>query len=111
MSFRTARTNHINHPKGKHVSRAQLSLCIHRPSDWQDRRRRRYHDDEVLIAQIVKHIAELSTYGYRRVWALLRKENEDEGAETVNVKRVYRVMRDNHLLLEMKRGSSGASFS
>ncbi|NJD85634.1 hypothetical protein EWM60_11360 [Candidatus Erwinia dacicola] len=46
----------------------------------------------------MKHIAELSTYGYRRVWALLHKESEDEGAETVNAKRVYRVMRDNHLL-------------
>lgn len=61
------------------VSRAQLSLSIHRPSDWQDRRLQRSHDDEGLIARIVKHIAELSTYGYRRVWALLRKESEDEG--------------------------------
>lgn len=84
------------------VSRAQLSLCIHRPSDWQDRRRQRSHDDGGLISRIVKHIATLSTYGYRRVWALLRKESEDEGAETVNAKRVYRVMRDNHLLLERK---------
>lgn len=84
------------------VSRAQLSLHIHRPSDWQDGRRKRSPDDSGLIARIVKHIAELSTYGYHRVWALLRKESEDEGAQPVNAKRVYRVMRDNHLLLERK---------
>ncbi|EKE9144858.1 IS3 family transposase [Escherichia coli] len=84
------------------VSRAQLSLHIHRASDWQDGRRRRTANDAELIARIMRHIAELSTYGYRRVWALLRKESEHEGAQPVNAKRVYRVMRDNQLLLERK---------
>ena len=49
------------------VSRAQLSLRIHRASDWQDSRRRRTPEDAGLIARIMRHIAELSTYGYRWV--------------------------------------------
>ena len=42
------------------------------------------------------------TYGYRRVWALLRRQAELDGMPAINAKRVYRIMRQNALLLERK---------
>lgn len=41
-------------------------------------------------------------HGYRRVWTLLRRESESEGLTPANAKKVYRVMRDNRLLLGRK---------
>ncbi len=41
-------------------------------------------------------------YGYRRVWALLRRQAELDGMPAINAKRVYRIMRQNALLLEGK---------
>lgn len=84
------------------VSRAQLSVYLLRSAEWQDRRQQPNHNDGELISRIRHHTAELPTYGYRRVWALLRDESQQEGLPMVNAKRVYRVMRDNHLLLERK---------
>ncbi|MDA4193503.1 IS3 family transposase, partial [Escherichia coli] len=34
---------------------------------------------------------DLPTFGYRRVWALLRRESERDGLPVVNAKRVYRI--------------------
>ncbi len=45
-------------------------------------------------------IGELPTYGYRRVWVLLRRQVELDGMPAINAKRVYRIMRQNALLLE-----------
>ncbi|WP_186201786.1 IS3 family transposase, partial [Burkholderia gladioli] len=47
-------------------------------------------------------VGELPTYGYRRVWALLRRSRDALGQARVNVKRVYRVMRRHGLLLERR---------
>ncbi len=85
------------------VSRAQLSVHVHRKSDWRDgRQHRRQRDDRVLLARIMDAVAELPSYGYRRVWALLRRQSEAQGQPVVNAKRVYRVMREHGLLLERK---------
>ena len=51
-------------------------------------KRRRRAVDEVLAARVAKLIAELPTYGYRRVWALLRFRD----GIRVNRKAVYRVL-------------------
>ena len=45
-------------------------------------------------------IADLPSYGYRRVWGLLRSAREFQRAAPVNVKHVYRVMRVHGLLLQ-----------
>ncbi|WP_159330498.1 IS3 family transposase, partial [Klebsiella pneumoniae] len=45
---------------------------------------------------------DLPTYGYRRVWALLRRQSETDDMAVINAKRVYRIMRQNALLLERK---------
>lgn len=47
-------------------------------------------------------VANLPTYGYRRVWALLRRESERDGLPVINAKQVYRIMRTHNLLLERK---------
>ncbi|WP_185749335.1 IS3 family transposase [Pantoea dispersa] len=84
------------------VSRAQLHVRLQRPDSWQDRRRKRLPDDTDALLRIHAVIGELPTYGYRRVWALLRRQSEVEGLVAINAKRVYRIMRQNALLLERK---------
>ena len=84
------------------VSRAQLSVRVHRKPGWQDGRHHRQRDDAALLGRIMEAMAELPSYGYRRVWALLRRQSEAIRQPVVNAKRVYRVMRDHGLLLERK---------
>ncbi|MBE9761773.1 IS3 family transposase, partial [Escherichia coli] len=84
------------------VSRAQLHVILRRTDDWKDGRRSRHSDDTDVLLRIHHVIGELPTYGYRRVWALLRRQAELEGMPAINAKRVYRIMRQNALLLERK---------
>ena len=44
-------------------------------------------------------ITNIPTYGYHRVWAILRRQSRNEGLPFVNTKRVYRIMSENNLLL------------
>ncbi|WP_407241872.1 IS3 family transposase [Escherichia coli] len=84
------------------VSRAQLHVILRRTDDWMDGRRSRHTDDTGVLLRIHHVIGELPTYGYRRVWALLRRQAELDGMPAINAKRVYRIMRQNALLLERK---------
>ncbi|HHL1876655.1 IS3 family transposase [Klebsiella pneumoniae] len=84
------------------VSRAQLHAMARGAKNWQDRRRRRKPDDTDVLARIDTVIGDLPTYGYRRVWALLRRQSESDDMAVINAKRVYRIMRQNALLLERK---------
>ncbi|WP_117070691.1 IS3 family transposase [Klebsiella pneumoniae] len=84
------------------VSRAQLHVILRRTDDWKDGRRSRHTDDTDVLRRIHHVIGELPTYGYRRVWALLRRQAELDGMPAINAKRVYRIMRQNALLLERK---------
>ena len=59
-------------------------------------------DDTALVGEIQQQISELPSYGYRRVWGLLRRAREVQQLPAINVKRVYRVMRDHNLLLERR---------
>nr|ELJ4451082.1 IS3 family transposase [Escherichia coli] len=84
------------------VARAQLHVILRRTDDWMDGRRSRHTDDTDVLLRIHHVIGELPTYGYRRVWALLRRQAELDGMPAINAKRVYRIMRQNALLLERK---------
>ncbi|QYD62308.1 IS3 family transposase (plasmid) [Escherichia coli] len=84
------------------VSRAQLHVILRRTDDWMDGRRSRHTDDTDVLLRIHHVVGELPTYGYRRVWALLRRQAELDGMPAINAKRVYRIMRQNALLLERK---------
>ncbi|UPT35411.1 IS3 family transposase [Pseudomonas amygdali] len=80
------------------VSRSQLTVRIKQSVSPKLRRRRLVNDTE-LVAEIKQQVSELPSYGYRRVWGLLRREREVQSLAPINVKRVYRVMRDHNLLL------------
>src|SRR3954451_24425937 len=62
--------------------------------------------DEALVAEIKAVIANLPTYGYRRVHAILRRRALAEGRPPPNHKRVYRVMKEHGLLLQRHAGGS-----
>ena len=59
---------------------------------------------ETLVAEIKAIVAELPTYGYRRVHAILRRRAAAEGRQPTNHKRVYRVMKEHGLLLQRHAG-------
>ena len=68
---------------------------------------RRAKPETALLAEIKQIIAGQPTYGYRRVHALIRRSRREEGGGAVNVKRVYRIMKDHGLLLERHTGTGG----
>ncbi|WP_431768381.1 IS3 family transposase [Pseudomonas orientalis] len=80
------------------VARSQLTVRIKQSVSLKVRRRRPV-DDADLVVEIQQQISELPSYGYRRVWGLLRRARETQSLPAINVKRVYRVMRDHDLLL------------
>jgi putative transposase len=61
-------------------------------------------DDEWLLRMIRAIVAERASYGYRRVTALLNRQLEAEGRPRVNHKRIYRIVRNNQLLLPRYSG-------
>ena len=81
------------------VSRSAAAVHRSRPRDWRDGRSHRNAADGALIEEIRAAIAHLPSYGYRRAWALVRRRRTLHEAPPVNVKRIYRVMRDHRLLL------------
>ena len=82
------------------VARSNLHVRHHRSGDWQDSRRGRTPpQDELLLAELRRHIAELPSYGYRRAGALLNRERRSQGQQALNHKRIYRVMALHRLLL------------
>ena len=86
------------------VARSNLAAQA-APAIAARRRGRRPQPDAVLLAEIKAIIAELPSYGYRRVHALLRRHREQTGEPAVNVKRVYRVMKAHGLLLARYSGA------
>ncbi|MFZ5667803.1 MAG: IS3 family transposase [Pseudomonadota bacterium] len=62
--------------------------------------------EEDLVARIQALIAELPTYGYRRIHALLRRQARNGGPSAPNAKRVYRVMKVHGLLLQRHSGKA-----
>ena len=61
-----------------------------------------------LVARIKAIIGDQPTYGYRRVWALLKREGREKGLAPVNAKRVHRVMKAHGMLLQRHAGGADA---
>ena len=61
-------------------------------------------DDAWLLPLIRELVDCRATYGYRRICALLNRKLEGMGKPSVNHKRVYRIMRQNGLLLTRHTG-------
>ncbi len=83
------------------VSRAQLTLRMKASDNKTDKRRQRRDEaaDAEVLSRILDIIGDMPTYGYRRVWAIPRRQSRNEGLPFVNAKRVYRIMSENSLLL------------
>lgn len=65
--------------------------------------------DAELLPQIRSVLDERSTYGYRRVAAMLNRLRAERGEPLVNHKRVYRIMAQNNLLLTKYTGKHPSS--
>ena len=85
------------------VARSNLIEQVHHPP----RRRSAYRkaDDAWLLPLLRAIVDERPTYGYRRVGALLSRQVASLGKPPVNHKRVYRLMRQNGLLLARHTGT------
>ncbi|WP_150755532.1 IS3 family transposase [Pseudomonas fluorescens] len=88
------------------VARSQLTVRLKQSVSPKTRRSRPVNDTE-LVVEIQQQVSELPSYGYRRVWGLLRRARETQSLPAINVKRVYRVMRDHNLLLERRLKQPG----
>jgi putative transposase len=64
--------------------------------------------DDELVNAIKAIIGAQPTYGYRRVWGMLRREATIKGHSPVNAKRVHRVMRAHGMLLQRHAGGVDA---
>jgi putative transposase len=84
------------------ISRQHLSAMHNRPPP--EPRGRPPLPDAELVADIRALVADLPTYGYRRVHALLRRQAQQTGRAAPNPKRVYRVMKVHGLLLQPHSG-------
>ncbi|MFM0040078.1 IS3 family transposase [Paraburkholderia strydomiana] len=84
------------------VSRSNVSAQLARPADWQDGRKSRQTDDAPVAEEIRRVIGNLPSYGYRRVWGMLREERQAIGLQVFNAKRIYRVMSTHGLLMERR---------
>jgi putative transposase len=84
------------------VSRSNLADCL------QERCKKRIGrpplPDDELVSKIKAVVAELPTYGYRRVHAVLKRQALAAGLKPPNHKRVYRVMKVHGLLLDRHVG-------
>ncbi len=83
------------------VSRAQLHVILRRTDDWMDGRRSRHTDDTDMLS-VYTMLWESCHVWLSWVLALLRRQAELDGMPAINAKRVYRIMRQNALLLERK---------
>lgn len=91
------------------VARSHLATRSRRPADWRDGRRRRARDDTDLVTELRSLLRDLPSYGYRRAWGLLRRQRERQALPPVNVKRVYRVMKQHGLLLARRIKQPGVA--
>jgi transposase InsO family protein len=81
------------------VSRSNLYEKLAGP-----RKNRNHPDDGIYLALIRMMTDDRPTYGYRRVTALINRSLVEQGQPRVNHKRIYRIMKMNHLLLQKHTG-------
>lgn len=88
------------------LSVSRSNLCEQMKPRPQKRLGRPPQPDAELISEIKAVIGKMPSYGYHRIWAVLRRIAKAQGRSWPNHKRVYRVMKVHGLLL--KRHAGGA---
>jgi len=72
---------------------------------WHDGRKKKPVDDQDIVVAVKEIASSRPTWGYRRVHAVLRQKlSLPDQPCPVNHKRVYRVMKENNLLLPVHKG-------
>ena len=84
------------------VSRSQLSERL--KGETQPRSSYRKSEDGPILESLRRLTDARATYGYRRIGALLNRERLKAGLPRFNHKRIYRLMSQNHLLLQRYTG-------
>jgi transposase InsO family protein len=87
------------------VSRSNLVERLQ--SEPKPRSRYRKEEDVILLPLLRDLVDRRITYGYRRTTAMLNRRFEAEGKPRVNPKRIYRIMKQNGLLLARYTGKPG----
>jgi len=82
------------------VSRSNVAERRARGAHLADRRGRAACDDPVVLEQLRELAMQRPSYGYRRLWALLRRRRQRLRLAPVNAKRVYRLAKRHKLLLQ-----------
>lgn len=84
------------------------TLNISRSNQYEKKKgRKRYgtrKDDEIYLPLVKKITDNRPTFGYRRVTAVINRILVEKEHDRINHKRVYRIMRANHLLLQKYTG-------
>ena len=84
------------------VARSNLHDKVHRAP--KPRGPYRKPEDDTLLQLVRRLVDERPTYGYRRITALANRELARAGEPAVNHKRVFRIMRQNGMLLARHTG-------
>ena len=84
------------------VSRSNLHDKVRRAS--KPRGSYRKPADDALLPLVRRLVGERPTYGYRRITALANRELASRGEPIVNHKRLFRIMRQNGMLLTRHTG-------
>src|SRR5271157_1267948 len=83
------------------------TLDVSRSNQYGPKKARTHYykpDDEKYLSLIKNLTDQRPTWGYRRVCALLNRQFDKEGQPRVNHKRIYRIMKLQHLLLQKHTG-------
>lgn len=87
------------------VARSHVAHRRARRAGARDRRGRPAIEDNEVLKQVREIAAQRPTYGYRRLWALLRRQRREQGQSPINAKRIYRIAKSQKLLLQRYTGS------
>ena len=87
------------------LSRPHVMAKLKRPSTWKDRRLacnrpEKKAGDEELVNDIKKALVEFPSFGYKRIAAIVNRARRKHQKDCVNRKKVYRVAKQNDLLLK-----------
>jgi len=79
------------------VSERRACMAVSQPRSTQRYASRRPEEEELLVARMLELVRQHPRYGYRRIWALLRREGW-----LVNRKRIHRLWRREGLKVRLK---------
>ncbi len=89
------------------LARSRVNVLLKRSEDWKDGRKARNHpnkllEDQRLTNELKEAVERYPSFGYKRLTAVINRQRNALGLPGVNPKRVYRVAKEQNLLLATK---------